>query len=87
MKRRFKVKTWRGFHPFIFKLNKSTIRELKFLQLDLTINLLLPLVVTYWHDHVQSPNLRTPSLLGFTPTQVALLVTLRSHSKVSDHIQ
>ena len=46
-KRRFKVKTWRGFHPFIFKLNKSTVRELKFLQLDLTINLLLPLVVTY----------------------------------------
>ena len=29
----------------------------------------------------------TPSLLGFTATQAATLVTLRSHSKVSDHLQ
>jgi len=36
---------------------------------------------------VQASNPRTPSLLGFTPKQAALLVTLRSHPKVSDHHQ
>ena len=46
---------------------------------------MLPLVLTYLHDHVQAPNSRTPSLLEFTTTQAPLLVTLRSHSKVSDH--
>ena len=35
---------------------------------------------------MQAPNLRTPSLLGFTATQATLLVTLRSHSKVLDTI-
>ena len=30
---------------------------------------------------------RTPSLLGFTTTQASTLVTLRSHSQVSDHPQ
>ena len=35
---------------------------------------------------MQAPNPRTPSLLGFTPTQAPLLVTLRLHSKVSDHL-
>ena len=44
---RFKVKTWRGFNLTILKVNTSTIRELKFLQLDLILNLLLPPVVTY----------------------------------------
>ena len=67
--------------------NKSTIRELKFLQSDLTLNLLLPPVITYWHDHVQVSNSWTSSLLGFIQTQAALLVTLRSHSKVLDHHQ
>ena len=43
----FKVKTWRKFDLTIPKVNTFTIRELKFLQLDLTLNLLLPLVVTY----------------------------------------
>ena len=60
---------------------------MKFLQSDLTLNLLLPPVVTYWHDHVQVSNLRTPSLLRFTATKVPTLVTLRSHSKVSNHLQ
>jgi len=36
---------------------------LKFLQSDLTLNLLLPLVLTYWHNHVQVSNPWTPSLL------------------------
>ena len=82
---RFKVKTWRWLDLTIFKVNKSTIRELKFLQSDLTLNLLQPHVVTYWHDHMQVPNTQTPSFLGFTPTQTALLVTLRSYSKVQQH--
>ena len=52
---------------------------------DLTLNLLLPHLVTYWHDYVQTSNPQTLSLLGFTATQATLLVTLRSHSKVLDH--
>ena len=36
---------------------------------------------------MQAPNPRTPSLLGFTATQAPTLVTLRSHSKVSNHPQ
>ena len=51
------VKTKGWFDLTILKVYKSTNRELKFLQEDLTINLLLPLVVTYWHDHVQVLNL------------------------------
>ena len=43
--------------------------------------------VTYWHDHVQALNPQTLFLLGFTVTQATLLVTLRFHSKVSDHHQ
>ena len=35
---------------------------------------------------MQTPNSQTPSLLGFTPTKATLLVTSRSHSKVSDHL-
>ena len=81
----FKVKIWRGFNLTIFKVNTSTIRELKFLQSDLTLNLLLPPVVTYWYDHVQALNAQTP-LLGFIATQVSLLVTLRFHSKVLDYL-
>ena len=46
---------------------------------------MLPLVVTYWHDHMKAPNPQTP-LLGFTVTQATLPVTLRSHSRVSDHL-
>ena len=45
---------------------------------------MLPPIVTYWHNHMQTPNPQTPSLLGFTAIQAALLLTLRSHSKVSD---
>ena len=48
---------------------------------------MLPQVVTYWHAHVQGPNPQTPSLLGFTATQAPTLMTLRSHSKVLDHLQ
>ena len=36
---------------------------------------------------MQASNPRTPSLLGFTTTQAPMLVTLRSHSKVSNHPQ
>ena len=60
---------------------------MKFLQSDLTLILLLPPIVIYWHNHVQALNPRTPSLLRFTATQAPTLETLRSHSKVSDHLQ
>ena len=35
---------------------------------------------------MQAQNPQTPSLLGFTATQASTLVTLRSHSKVSGHL-
>ena len=82
----FKVKTWRGFDLTIFKVNKIHYKRIEIFTKDLTLNLLLPHVVIYWHDYEQAPNLQTPSLLGFTPTQATLLVTLRSHSKVSDYL-
>ena len=44
-------------------------------------------VVTYRHNHVQAPNPRILSLLGFIATQAPTLVTLRSHSKVSNHLK
>ena len=59
---------------------------MKFLQSDLTLNLLLPQEVTYWHDHVQALNPQTLFLLGLTATQAPILLTLRSHLKVSDHL-
>ena len=43
----FKIKTLRRFNLTILKVKTSTIRELKFLQSDLILNLLLPHVVTY----------------------------------------
>ena len=64
----FKVKTWEGFDLAILKVKQIHYRELKFLQSDLTLNLLLPLVVTYWYDHVQALNPRTPSLLDLQNT-------------------
>ena len=44
---RFKVKTWEGFDLTILKVKRIHCRELKFLQSDLDLNLLLPSVVTY----------------------------------------
>ena len=43
----FKVKTWGGFDLTILKVKQIHYKESKFLQLDLILNLLLPLVVTY----------------------------------------
>ena len=65
---RFKVKTWGWFDLAIFKINQIHYKRIKVFTKDLTINLMLPHVVTYWHDHVQAPNPQTPSLLGFTAT-------------------
>ena len=43
----FREKTLRGFYLFILKVKQIYYRESKFLQSDLTLNLLLPPVVTY----------------------------------------
>ena len=59
----FKVKTWGGFDLAILKVKQIHYRESKFLQSNLTPNLLLPPVLAYWHDHVQAPNPRASSLL------------------------
>ena len=83
----FQGKTWREFDLTILKVNQIHYKRIEVFTKDLTLNLILRLVVTYWHDHMQASNPRTLSLLGFTATQAALLLTLRSHSKVSDHPQ
>ena len=63
---RFKVKTLRGFDLTILKVNQNHYKRIEDFTKDLALNLMLPLVVTYWHDHVQASNPQTPSLLGFT---------------------
>ena len=82
----FKVKTCGWFDLAILKINQIHCKRIEVFTKNLTLNLMLPLVVTYWYDHVQTLNLQTLSLLEFLATQAALLVTLRSHSKVSDHL-
>ena len=84
--KRFKVKTWRGFDLIILKVNWIHYKRIEVFTKYLTLNLMLPPVVTYWHDHVQTPNPRAPSLLGLIAMQASLFVTLRSHSKVSNHL-
>ena len=83
----FQGKTWRGFDLTILKVNQIHYKRIEVFTKDLTLNLILHPIVTYWHDHMQGSNLQTLSLLGFTATQAALLLTLRSYSKVSDHPQ
>ena len=66
---RFKVKTWGEFDLVILKVNQIHYKRIEVFTKDLTLNLMLPYVVTYWHDYVQVSNPRTPSLPGFTATQ------------------
>ena len=55
----FKIKTQGKFDLAIHKVIQIDYKELKFLQLDLTLNILLPLVVTYSHDYMQTSNSQT----------------------------
>ena len=80
---RFMVKSWKGFDLTILKAKQIHYKRIEVFIIRFNSKSIATPVVTYWHDHVQASNLRTPSLLGFTPTQAASLVTLRSHSKVS----
>ena len=83
---RFKVKTWGGFDLTILKVNQIHYKRIEVFTKDLTLNLMLPPVVTYWHNRVQALNPWIPSLLGFIAIQAALLVILRLHLKVSDYL-
>ena len=65
----FKVKTWIGFDLVILKVKQIHYKRIEVFTKDLTLNLMLPHVVTYSHDHVQALNPRTPSLLGLTTMQ------------------
>ena len=49
---RFKVKTWEGFNLTIVNVNQIHYKRIEFFIKYLTLNLMLPHVVTYWHDHV-----------------------------------
>ena len=44
---RFKVKTWEGFNLTILKVNQIHYKIIKVFTKDLTLNLMLPHVVTY----------------------------------------
>ena len=44
---RFKVKTWGGFDLVILKVNQIYYKWIEVLTKDLTLNLMLPHVVTY----------------------------------------
>ena len=68
----------------MFKAKQIHYKKIEVFTKDLTLNLMLSLVVTYQHDHMQTPNPRTPSFLGFTAMQAPLFVTLRSYSKFSN---
>ena len=84
--KRFKVKTWGGFDLIILKVNRIHYKRIEVFTKDLTLNLMLFPVVIYWHDHVQTLNPRALSLLRLIAVQASLFVTLRSHSKVSNHL-
>ena len=66
---RFKVKTWGEFDLTILKVNQIHYKRIEVFTKDLTLNLMLPHIVTYYHDHVQVSNLWTRSLLGLTAIQ------------------
>ena len=84
--KRFKVKTWGGIDLIILKVNRIHYKRIEVFTKDLTLNLMLLPVVIYWHDHVQTLNPRALSLLRLIAVQASLFVTLRSHSKVSNHL-
>ena len=65
-----KIKIWGEFNLTIIKIKQISFRKSKFLQLDLTLNLLLSPVVTYKHDYVQTLNLRTSFLLDLHHTSI-----------------
>ena len=67
-KNHFKVKTLGGFDLTILKIKQIHYKRIEVFTKDLTLNLLLASVVTYWHDHMQVSNPRIPSLLDLQST-------------------
>ena len=65
---KFQGKNLEKIWPNYPKVKQIHYRELKFLQSDLTLNLLLPPVVTYWYNYVQALNPWTYSLLDLLCT-------------------
>ena len=63
-----KVKTWGDFDLTILKVKEIHYKRIEVFTKYLTLNLLLPPVVTYCHDHVQVLNPWTPSLLDLQNT-------------------
>ena len=57
----FQGKTWRGFDLTILKVNQIHYKRIEVFTKDLTLNLILYPVVTYWHDHMQASNPQTLS--------------------------
>ena len=63
-----KVKTWEWFDLTILKIKQIHYKRIEVFTKDLTLNLFLPPVVIYWHDHEQAPNSRIPPLLDLQNT-------------------
>ena len=61
------VKTWGGFNLAILKVNLNQLSWKNRSSAPTLDFLLLPTSRTYWHDHVQAPNPRTPSFLNYPP--------------------
>ena len=78
---RFKVKSWRGFNLSILKVKQIHYKKIEVFTIRFN-----PKSITTSNSNLltrlRASSKSTDSLLGFTPTQATLLVTLRSHSKV-----
>ena len=65
------IKTWGGFNLATLKVNLNPLSWKNWSSYNKTYKpldfLLLPTSRTYWHDHVQVPNPRTPSFLDSPP--------------------
>ena len=84
---RFKVKIWEGFDVTIFNVKQIHYKRIEIF----TIRFNLKSIATSSSNLLTRPRVNSEftnsSLLGFIATKAPTLVTLKSHSKVSDHLQ
>ncbi|KAM3748471.1 hypothetical protein ACB098_05G111300 [Castanea mollissima] len=84
---RFKVKTWEGFDLTILKVKQIYYKIIETFTIRFNPKSIATSSSNLLKRSCASSESTNPSLLGLTATQVLTLVILRSHSKVSDHLQ